>query len=171
MESLAVPDTGSDIPVISGAYARELGLRVRRGRRHRRIVRFIDGSEDLTDGLVANLTWQFRADETPIQCDFHAMDRLPVDVILGNSLLDELDVFAKYDDYFVRAESLEERSGIYGISLVETSRTENRRLEDGYLDDVISNNPFTAERIERERARRDEIRDRIANLPTGIREE
>ncbi len=53
-EASAVADTGSDLMLVSGDYARRNKLQVRRGERYRREVELIDGSTILTDGMALN---------------------------------------------------------------------------------------------------------------------
>ena len=193
LRCLGVPDSGSDLMVVSGAYAKAHGLEVHRGRRHRHMVEFIDGSRELTDGIVRNLAWQFHGGEPPIRCDFHVIDNLPVDAILSNTIIDEYNVFSEYDNRLVRLESADHKSGVYNIRLAEKCRDEIAHLDDSFVQDsksqcsvaasvgvhrvtdspfpcsfccapVTSDTPFTPEIIERERARRDVIRDRISGL-------
>ncbi|KAI8168009.1 hypothetical protein K4K49_003925 [Colletotrichum sp. SAR 10_70] len=165
-ECLAVPDTGSDVMAISLKHARRLGLKVHRRERHRTLVEFLDGSRVLTNG-VAQAEWQFAYGEPTIRCDFHVIKGLPVDAILSNTLLDEHDAFSRYEERIQSAERLNSTMGlgIYGISLVEVCEQKLRSLSDSYLDDIKSENPFTRDKVERERARRDEIRDAIAQIP------
>ncbi|KAI1633640.1 hypothetical protein F4809DRAFT_622281 [Biscogniauxia mediterranea] len=42
---LAIPDTGSDIMVLSRRYARRQGLKIYNNRNHRSKVQFVDGSQ------------------------------------------------------------------------------------------------------------------------------
>ncbi|KAF4815487.1 hypothetical protein CGCTS75_v013038 [Colletotrichum tropicale] len=165
-ECLAVPDTGSDIMVISLKRARQLGLKVHSKDQHRTLVEFLDGSRVRTNG-IAQAEWQFAYGESPIRCDFHVIKGLPADAILNNTMLDEYDVFRQYEERIGSSESLQAtvNLGIYGISLVEVCEQKIRSLSDSYLDDIKSDNPFTPEKVERERARRDEIRDAIAQIP------
>ncbi|KAI8307537.1 hypothetical protein K4K59_010763 [Colletotrichum sp. SAR11_240] len=165
-ECLAVPDTGSDVMAISLKHARRLGLKVHRKDRHRTLVEFLDGSRVRTKG-IAQAEWQFAYGEAPIRCNFHVIKGLPVDAILNNTMLDEYDVFRQYEERIGSSESLGSTLslGIYGISLVEVCEQKIRSLSDSYLDDIKSDNPFTPEKVERERARRDEIRDTIARIP------
>ncbi|KAJ5020097.1 hypothetical protein K4K57_003508 [Colletotrichum sp. SAR 10_99] len=165
-ECLAVPDTGSDVMAISLKHARKLGLKVHRRERHRTLVEFLDGSRVLTNG-VAQADWQFAYGEPTIRCDFHVIKGLPVDAILSNTLLDEHDAFGRYEERIQSAEKLNSTMGlgIYGISLVEVCEQKLRSLSDSYLDDIKSDNPFTRDKVERERARRDEIRDAITQIP------
>ncbi|KAH9908517.1 E1-E2 ATPase-domain-containing protein [Xylariomycetidae sp. FL2044] len=166
-QCLAVPDSGSDIMALSRGYAKRLGLKVYRGAQYRSKIQFIDGSKTVTDGIVKGVKWQFRPGEAPIKCDFHVIRRLPVRVILSNALIDEYDVFSKYSDRIGQHDpkGAHHRSGVYGISLVERCREELRNLSDSFVDDITSANPFTPEKVDRERARRDQIRDWIAQLP------
>ncbi|KAK2760548.1 hypothetical protein CKAH01_05234 [Colletotrichum kahawae] len=161
-ECLAVPDTGSDIMAMSLDHAHKLGLKVHSD--EGTMIEFLDGSRVLTDG-IAHADWQFAPGEAPISCEFHVIKGLPVDAILSNTLLDEFDVFSRYEERIGSAESLESRMVIYGIALVEVCEQTIRSLSDSFLDDITSDNPFTREKVERERARRDEIRDAIAQIP------
>lgn len=140
-ECLAVPDTGSDITAISRAFAAALGLKVHRKPRHRVWVRFLDGSEARTDGLV-RASWQFRHGEEPLQCEFHVLGGLPVSAILGNGMIDEFGVFSRYRDRIGSAEegwrisgSKIFAGGIFGISLVERYKAEIRSLSESFIDD------------------------------------
>lgn len=137
--TLAVPDSASDIPVISGSMAKRLGLRVRQGRKDRMIVTYIDGSQSLTDGVVRNVQWQFREDEAPVKCDFHVIDNLPVDVILNSGMIDELDIFRNYEDLFDTIGSPADQGGVYTISWDGEKRKQGsadaRSLEDSSTND------------------------------------
>ncbi|KAE9583533.1 hypothetical protein CGMCC3_g411 [Colletotrichum fructicola] len=168
-ECLAVPDTGSDVMDISLKHARRLGLKVHRKARHRTLVEFLDGSRVRTKG-IAEAEWQFAYGEPIIRCDFHVIKGLPVDAVLNNTMLHEHDVFRQYEGRIGSSESLQSTAslGIYGISLVEVCEQKIRSLSDSYLDDIKSDNPFTPEKIERERARRDGIRDAIAQIPDEV---
>ncbi|KAK3390117.1 hypothetical protein B0H63DRAFT_507529 [Podospora didyma] len=162
---LAVADTGSDIMVVSSAYAKKMHLQVRRGRRYRHVVQFLDGSKAVTHGFVKGVDWKFRSKDTALRCDFHVIKNLPVDVILSNGLLDQMDVFKTYGDLFVKNQSTAEQAGIYGITLDEHSRGEVHSLENrSVTDETSSDETLTTETMERERARRDQIRDRIEQL-------
>ena len=130
-----VPDTGSDIMAMSSAYARKLGLKIRKGRSHRCRVQFVDGSLGFTSGVVRNVRWKFRQEDAPIKCDFHIMDNLPVNAIVSNAFLNEFDVFSKYEDLIIEQEPEEDEAGIYGISLIEKYRNEIRSLEGQYVED------------------------------------
>ena len=135
-ETLAVPDTGSDIMAISRGYAKKLGLKVYRKPHHRSKIQFIDGSKAMTDGVVRDVPWQFRPGEAPITCDFHVIRRLPMRAILSNALIDEFRVFSKYGDRIGRpASARHEHSGVFGISLVERCLDEILSLSESFNND------------------------------------
>lgn len=177
---MAVPDSGSDIMVLSGAYAEARGFSIRRGRQYKQRVEYIDGSIRHTDGIIENMEWQFRKNERPIRCDFHVINNLPVDAILSGAMIDEYDVFTKYDDLIIQGDSSDDHCGIYNIRLAEKCRAEISKLETSFQQDseappfsitrrlltkiVNSDQAFCRSMVERERARRDEIRDRIEGL-------
>ncbi|KAJ0383123.1 hypothetical protein COL922a_011119 [Colletotrichum nupharicola] len=155
--------------VISMEFARSLCLKIHGKRRSR--IQFLDGSQALTEGTV-RAKWQFGSQETPVYHEFHVLKGLPVSAILSSGVLDEFDVFRRYAHRIGSAESISSKGwqdpsgmGIFGISLVKRCEEEIKSLSDSFLDDITSDNPFTPEKIERERARRDEIRDTIAKIP------
>ncbi|KAH6989500.1 hypothetical protein BKA56DRAFT_256692 [Ilyonectria sp. MPI-CAGE-AT-0026] len=164
----AVPDSGSEIMAVSGAFARAHGLKVHRGPNHQHLMEFIDGSEALTDGVVKDLQWQFRLEDMPLRCDFHVIENLPVDAILSGALVDEHDVFSRYEDLLIDMDSLKGNSGIYNIRLSEIVQN-IESLEGSFEHDMNADPPFTDEIIEREMARRDLIRDQINCLPADAR--
>lgn len=133
-----IPDTGSDIMVMSSAYARKLKLKIDKRKRHKRRVQFLDGSRGATIGVVKDVEWKFRRGDAPIKCDFHVMDNLPVNVIVSNAFLDQFNVFSDYEDLITEQEPEEDEAGIYGISLIERYREEIRSLEDQYIEDSKS---------------------------------
>lgn len=136
---LAVPDTGSDIMVVSGAFAAAHGFEVNRG--ERTWMEFIDGSRERTDGVVRDLEWQFQRDGECIRCDFHVIDGLPVDAILSSTLVGEFEIFSRQqqedDDVFIQLvpSEAQDPSAIYNIRLVEKTRTEITRLEETFDQD------------------------------------
>jgi hypothetical protein len=66
-EASAFPDTGSELMLVSGDFARRSKFNVRRGAKYRRQVELIDGSTVLTDGMVLNAELQFDAPPTSSQ--------------------------------------------------------------------------------------------------------
>lgn len=133
--SLILPDTGSDAMVISGNMAKRLKLKVLSRKRYKSTVQFIDGSQAVTDGMVRNVKLQIRPNEKPKVCKFHVIENLPVDAVLSNAMVEQLDIFSSYKDLLTRSELQEDNGGIYGITLVERCKEELRHLEASYLED------------------------------------
>ncbi|KAI1633639.1 hypothetical protein F4809DRAFT_644214 [Biscogniauxia mediterranea] len=73
-----------------------------------------------------------------------------------------------YGDRIGHTGPQDEYSSVFGIALVKRCREEIRSLSESFECD---NKPFTPEMVDRERARRDEIRDRISQLPTSLQVE
>ncbi|OAA54184.1 Peptidase aspartic [Cordyceps fumosorosea ARSEF 2679] len=61
----AFPDTGSDLMLVSGDFARRNGFKVHRGKKYRSRVELIDGSTILTDGMVLDAKLQFDVPPLP----------------------------------------------------------------------------------------------------------
>ncbi|KAK4150644.1 hypothetical protein C8A00DRAFT_17862 [Chaetomidium leptoderma] len=55
----AYPDTGSDLMLVSGDFARRNNLKIHRGREYRNQVELADGSLILTDGMVLDAELEF----------------------------------------------------------------------------------------------------------------
>ncbi|KAI5918079.1 hypothetical protein F4810DRAFT_607803 [Camillea tinctor] len=73
---------------------------------------------------------------------------------------------SRYSDRIGHSRPEDECSSVFGIALVKRSDKETRSLSESYLDDIALDRPFTPEMVVRERARRDQILDRISQLPT-----
>ncbi|KAI1662747.1 hypothetical protein F4813DRAFT_341740, partial [Daldinia decipiens] len=60
-EASAFLDTGSDLMIVSGDFARRSGFIVHREEKYRRKIELIDGSTIRTDGMVLDAELQFDA--------------------------------------------------------------------------------------------------------------
>lgn len=72
IDASAFPDTGSELMLISGEFARRNSFKVHRGRKFRKQVELINGSIILTDGMVLDAKLQFDAlltQSQPLQYD------------------------------------------------------------------------------------------------------
>ena len=84
----AVPDTGSDVMLMSWRQARKLRLHVLTGSKYRTRLEFADGSTALTHGIVFNVNLRFGGANAGNRiCNFHIMKRLPCDIILSNEFI------------------------------------------------------------------------------------
>ncbi|KAK3623177.1 hypothetical protein LTR56_021759 [Elasticomyces elasticus] len=101
----ALPDTGSDVMLISETYARQRGFSIDRDEIYQVPLQLADGSLDWTSGVVKNATWAYglARDET-VLCDFYVLPTLMCDVLLSYDFLDSTEAFKrqqfcfKYDD-------------------------------------------------------------------------
>jgi hypothetical protein len=180
----ALPDTGSDVMLISSAYARKIGLTIDRDFKNWLEVEFADGTTAWTSGVVRDVPWTVGG--KTVQCDFHVLDDLCVDVILSNNYLFDLNVFSENRDYFFDTDSEEDLFQLCNIRLIGRYGDTLNVLEEEYLEDgkcrlrdpkpwliivtVTSLNAFGPEMVQRELARRDQIRDEILALPENQRE-
>jgi hypothetical protein len=106
---LALPDTGSDICLMSAQYARERGYRVDTDPRHRQLLEFVDGSTAETLGRVEGFQWEF--DKSDIQLhtpEIHVLEDLQTDLLLGYDFLMHTDAFSTHEELFVDIEPHDE---------------------------------------------------------------
>ncbi|KAB5518666.1 hypothetical protein GE09DRAFT_1044492 [Coniochaeta sp. 2T2.1] len=149
----ALPDTGSDVMLVSREYARLIGVAVDANPSTWLAVEFADGTTAWTGGVARRVPWTVDGRET-VRCDFHVLDDLCVDVVLSNEYLFETRAFSKHGDSLVDV-GLEE-----GVSQLHQLTTLA----------VTSPDAFGAEMVRRELWRRDLIRDSIKALPEDRRE-
>jgi len=163
----AVPDTGSDVMLMSRAYAERYNLTILEDQSLRSELEFADGSRAFTSGMVTDLEWTFANSDKTFRCDFHVLDDLVVDLVLSNDFLFDTEAFPLYAPCFY-----EEGASIpaltYELSLVkQISWLENsfRRLfkktsatESESYDDQPSE-------YRKELQRRDDAEEAIASLP------
>jgi hypothetical protein len=109
--ALALPDTGSDICLVSAQYARERGYRVDTDPRHRQLLEFVDGSTAETLGRVEGFQWEF--DKSDIQLhnpEIHVLEGLQTDLLLGYDFLMHTDAFSTHEELFVDIEPHDEHA-------------------------------------------------------------
>nr|XP_036577376.1 uncharacterized protein CTRU02_12609 [Colletotrichum truncatum]KAF6784347.1 hypothetical protein CTRU02_12609 [Colletotrichum truncatum] len=129
----ALADTGSDIMVVSADYARRMGLHVESGPGDLVEVEFADKTRTWTSGIVRDVLWTVEGRE--VYCDFHVLDGLAVDVILGKDYLFDLDVFSTCAGSFFDIDSVAGMSLLCGIRLVEDHTFDWTSLEAEFLQD------------------------------------
>lgn len=128
-----VPDTGSDIMVMSLLFAKQLGLTVHNGPEHRIKVQFIDGSEAHTIGRVRGVKWRFQRyldwGKHTLRRDgyeFHIIQNLPVDAIVSNDFISKVGVFKNHTHRLVSRRPEKAHTGIYGIRYIESKRAHKK---------------------------------------------
>lgn len=162
----ALPDTGSDVMLVSHDYAQKIGLTIDRNFENWLEIELGDGSTTWTSGIARDVLWNVGG--KVIQSDFHVLDDLCVEVVLSGDYLFEMRVFSDQRDCFLESNS--EEDVFCNIRLISRYGETLSDLEDEYLEDVTSPNAFSPEMVQRELARRDHIRDEIFSLPEGGRE-
>ena len=96
-----VCDRGSDINVMSLAYAQKIGVDIRRGHRHQQSVYLADGSSTESLGLIyATIRFHGRARRLGLmQLRFMLIDSLPFHVAIGNPFIKQCRVFEDMHDF------------------------------------------------------------------------
>ncbi|KAL4805154.1 hypothetical protein BDV18DRAFT_141998 [Aspergillus unguis] len=164
----ALPDTGSDGMFISSAYARRIRLEIDRDFENWLEVEFADGTTDWTSGIVRDVPWEVGG--KTVRCNFHVLDDLCVDVILSKDYLFDLNMFSENGECFFDNNLEEDLSQLCNIRLIGRYGDTLNDLEEEYLNDVASADAFGPEMVQRELARRDQIRDEISALPQSEQE-
>ena len=131
----AVPDSGSDVMLLSRAYAQSRGLHINEAEQHRLKLQLGDGSYAWTSGLVTDLEWSFGDSGETLTSDFYVLDDLPVDIVFSGDFLFGHDVFSRFDKYFVLLDSGVDMAELYDVKLIGHFSDELLRLEEQYLND------------------------------------
>jgi hypothetical protein len=100
-------DTGSDLDLVSPAFVRQRGFRVRQEARE--LLQFADGSTGLTSGsidvhfAIGNLHGErgFIPRGNTLDLNFFILDNLTSDVLIGQDTLEELNAIGKNGDLFI----------------------------------------------------------------------
>ncbi|KAK5119304.1 hypothetical protein LTR85_007660 [Meristemomyces frigidus] len=96
----ALPDTGSDVMLLSAKYARQRGFVVNEDSMQQIDLRFADGSVGRTSGLVEGLEWAYTTnDASKYLCDFYVLEDLECDVLLSYDFLWQTDAFSEYGNW------------------------------------------------------------------------
>jgi len=124
----AIPDTGSDVMLMSKRYAKKLRLDIRREDSHRTCLEFADGTVANTYGMVLGVEWRFGGERsTSRSCDFHVMDDLPYKVILSNDFLFKSKAFSRFKDFFFEQQNDGDLSrALHELSLIKIVGPQNR---------------------------------------------
>lgn len=152
----ALPDTGSDLMLVSGTFVKRHGFKIRREHKYRRWVELIDGSTILTDGTVCEAKLEFDvpcedlwsldhgeyvdfaaglslrmgrtsdAKVTTFICDLHVIRDLPCDIILSGEFIFKTNVFSKFQGLFMG--SAEAEGGGAGMAAQDSLLFVRKRL-------------------------------------------
>lgn len=96
-----VCDRGSDINVMSFAYAQEIGIEIKWSQRHQESIHLADGSTTETLGFVyASIRFYGRAGRLgQIPLRFVLIDSLPFHVAIGNPFIEQYRIFEDMHDF------------------------------------------------------------------------
>ncbi|KAF4784285.1 hypothetical protein HER10_EVM0006429 [Colletotrichum scovillei] len=166
----ALPDTGSDVMVMSYAYALSRGFNIDEDFQHFHVVELADGSESFTCGLVRGVEWTFVASRQRVKCDFYVLQDLCTDVVLSNDFLFGLDVFSKQSDSLSELSDSRDSSELLLISLKGKGQSKSPRHEDSANIDLTSKNAFSRQGVLAELNRRDNFDERIDAMDPGEQE-
>ncbi|KAJ4017493.1 hypothetical protein NW752_001399 [Fusarium irregulare] len=157
--ALALPDTGSDVMLVSAEWAKANKLKIDRSPESRLELELADGSRVFTAGVARNATWTFGDSAQSVSCDLYVLNNLSVDVVLSNTFIFELEVFSKFNHFMTNLDSMPNISEFYNVRLIGKYSAELARLEKESISDMSSAHARKAERV-----RRDRIRDAINAL-------
>ncbi|RKL02203.1 hypothetical protein BFJ71_g4654 [Fusarium oxysporum] len=156
---LALPDTGSDVMLVSAQWAKSNYLEVDYSPEHHLELEQGDGSRFFTIGCIHNATWTFGDSEQQTSWDFYVVNDLPVDILFSNEFIFEFDLFSKFEHFMVDHEFSLGSPGFYNVRLISKYSPELARLEEESNNDLRSPSAVRVERV-----RRDRIRDTIDAL-------
>lgn len=96
----ALPDTGSDVMLVSETYAKRRGLHVHRDTHYCFPLTFADGSQSWTSGIAKDVSWQYGTDggESTL-CDFYVLKDLQCDVLLSYDFLYRTGAFSLHEQW------------------------------------------------------------------------
>ncbi|KIW21362.1 hypothetical protein PV08_01942 [Exophiala spinifera] len=120
----ANPDTGSDLNLMSGWYARRSNFKMRELEPDHQYVEFADGTTAQLSGVVRVPFYIGSYEETAQLRDFYVLEGLTSDVLLGSDTLEELDAFNSYGDTFFELNEFDARCDFHYIRWVVKSENE-----------------------------------------------
>lgn len=126
----AIPDTGSDVMLLSKRYAKKLRLNILKDEAHKTYLEFADGTLANTCGMVLGVEWRFGGqDSSSRSCDFHIMEGLPYKVILSNEFLFKSKAFSRFKDFFFEQQNdVDASRAFHELSLIKIVGPQNKAI-------------------------------------------
>ena len=90
----ALADTGSDFMFVSGDFARQNNFKVHTEKKYRKLIRFVDGSQGYTDGIVRNVKLEVDLPKLPYGCELKYSDY--IESVASHLPLSHRDRHSKY---------------------------------------------------------------------------
>jgi hypothetical protein len=107
--TFALPDTGSDVCLMSLAYAKARGYRINTDYEHRKQLEFVDGSTAETMGLVEAFQWKFDLSDANVHHpNVYVLEGLQTELLFSYDFLMSSDAFGAHSALFVNHEPSEE---------------------------------------------------------------
>lgn len=129
VSALAVPDTGSDIDLMSMEYVKRRSFvmePVDRGVSH---IQFIDGGTAVLAGKVTVYVIIDAEKEVMGMMTFHVLEELTCDILFGEHFLQSNEIFSKHSDHVIEDDVLSSSCDANGILwLSKTEITLSRRV-------------------------------------------
>lgn len=129
----ALPDTGSDVMLVSLKYARALGLSIDDSASHKLELELGDGSTAYTCGLVHDVQWNVGDKAT--RCDFYVLEDLNVDVVLSSEYVFDLDIYSECSGYLFDVDAGQELLELCHIRLIGRYGGRLNKLEEQSFED------------------------------------
>lgn len=105
----ALPDTGSDVCLMSLAYARARGYRINTDYEHRKQLEFVDGSTATTMGLVEGFQWKFDLSSSQVHYPHvYVLEGLRTELLFSYEFVMSSDAFGAYSALFISHDPSEE---------------------------------------------------------------
>jgi hypothetical protein len=123
-------DTGSDVDLVSRAYAFQRGWKIKKLRRGKGFVQLANKTLVKVSGYV-KLRLSIDKSSKPKRKIFYVLDGLICDVLLGDATLEEFDVFNQYESSFVDVIHDSEAHECHNINWVEKMRQRTKDILDG----------------------------------------
>jgi hypothetical protein len=117
--TLANPDTGSDLDLMSLSFVLKNGFRMEKLRYGRECIQFADGTEQRLEGKVSVPFAIGQGKDGGVQREFYVLDGLTSEVLLGNQTLEEVDAFNTYAHEFVNLEEYDSYCDFHFIRWVQ----------------------------------------------------
>jgi hypothetical protein len=131
---LTNPDTGSDLDLMSASYFQQSNFRLQKWEHPFQSVEFADGSTARLSGFV-RVPFAMGSGGQPTHLrDFHVLEGLTTDILLGNGTLEDFDAFNAYKDDFFDLDEFDVRCDLHYIRWVVSRSRSEEFLESPFED-------------------------------------
>lgn len=172
----ALPDSGSEPNLLSYEYAQRRGWLKKMNMEDQNLLQFADGSIERTEGSIS-ARWvpssvKSKQEQVGLEAKFHVLRGCSHDVILGQDVLEETDMFFEHADSFFEVESDTEATGLNLV--IWLPKKKKITLTEG---PASNKNPSRSKLVGRDDALHNELERRaavdreISKMPEGLEKE